>query len=316
MSDVWLGNAFQLPYNVACRDNPAYELPMEETRFLELNRASNESSSRTPTHISSLSLFTQMIKLVAIFVDISAFNRNSTPPQTPISDLGDNMIVDRLTERLDIWQQDLAPQLQDTQENLILYGVTGLGGMFVAVYLGYYHYGQVLYYRYLHEDSFDQGNIHARYYADKCKWHSTALCELLYRAYSTPGCEVYYAMVGHVLAIASTVQLHILLFSADVKETNAARRRLERNFEILTKLQSFWPNLDLCFERFQEFHAACQRSAESSFRMDSWMLRFLFEFTKPIGRKEEGVGASEPGQWSMQDFLLTPLYATNLGNPP
>ena len=60
-------------------------------------------------------------------------------------------------------------------------------------------------------------------------------------------------MVGHVLVIASTVQLHILLFGTDEIQIRAARSRLERNFEILSKLQSYWPTLDVCFSRFREF---------------------------------------------------------------
>lgn len=42
----------------------------------------------------------------------------------------------------------------------------------------------------------------------------------------------------------------------------------------------------MCFSRFQEFHKACQRSTETSFRMDEWMLKFLLEFARPIGEKD------------------------------
>lgn len=163
--------------------------------------------------------------------------------------------------------------------------------------------GQLLYYQYLHEDSYDEGT-HAGYYANKCKMHATALCEILYRAYSTPGCEVYYTMVGHVLVIASTVQLHILLFSSDESQIKAARHRLERNFEILTKLQMYWPTLDVCFTRFREFHKACQKSKESSFKLDRWMLQFLFEFAKPVGERTDELAELHP--WSMTDLGFSP----------
>ncbi len=93
-------------------------------------------------------------------------------------------------------------------------------------------------------------------------------------------------MVGHVLTIASTVQLHILLFSSDEEQTQAARGRLEKNFELLTCLQRRWPALDISFARFREFHRACQNYKETSFRMDKWLLRFLFEFAKPVGEKD------------------------------
>lgn len=95
-------------------------------------------------------------------------------------------------------------------------------------------------------------------------------------------------MVGHVLVIASTVQLFILLFSPDPAETTSARERLEKNFEILTTLQMYWSTLDVCFTRFREFHQACldEKKSEKSFRMDRWMLQFLFEFAKPVTERE------------------------------
>lgn len=134
--------------------------------------------------------------------------------------------------------------------------------------------------------------------------HSSALCKILYQAYATPGCEVYYTMVGHVLVIASTVQLHILLFDQDEAQIKAARYRLECNFEILSKLQTFWPTLDVCFTRFREFHKACEKSKESSFRMDKWMLQFLFEFAKPMGEKKDELADLQP--WSMTDLGFSP----------
>ncbi len=88
-------------------------------------------------------------------------------------------------------------------------------------------------------------------------------------------------MAGHVLSIASTVQIYALVFSEEEEQIQAARFRLERNFEILTKLKGYWPTLDISFERLQEFHRVCQVSVEESFRMDRWMLTFLLEFAKP-----------------------------------
>ena len=134
--------------------------------------------------------------------------------------------------------------------------------------------------------------------------HATALCEILYRAYATPGCDVYYTMVGHVLVIASTVQLHILLFGSDEDQIKLARGRLERNFEILTKLQTYWSTLDSCLVRFQEFHKACIKSKESSFKLDRWMLQFLFEFANPIGERTDELAELHP--WSMADMGFSP----------
>lgn len=102
-----------------------------------------------------------------------------------------------------------------------------------------------------------------------------------------------YSVVGHVLVIASTVQLHILLFSNNEPEISAARHRLERNFQILCKLQKFWRALDISLGRFRSFHEACMRSKvtsggmESAFRLDKWMIGFMLEFSKPVEERPE-----------------------------
>lgn len=308
MIDVWSSNGVHLPRSMAPRDNVAY--PMEETAFLDMRREHYDLPSPPLFNESQTSLLTQMVKLNAILVEISDLNRAASQNTSFAYDY--NSSVDLLTAKLDKWYHALPPQMKNTPENLQHYANIGLGYFFVAVYLGYYHYGQLLYYQYLQEDSFDAAS-QAGFYASKCKAHSTALCEILYSAYATPGCEVYYTMVGHVLVIASTVQLHTLLFSSDETLIRAARARLERNFEILSKLQTFWPTLDVCFTRFREFHKACQKSKESSFRMDRWMLQFLFEFGQPVGEKTEELTELHP--WSMTDLGFSPYGVGQLKTP-
>ena len=113
-------------------------------------------------------------------------------------------------------------------------------------------------------------------------------------------------MVGHVLVIASTVQLHILLFSSDDAQVRAARKRLERNFNILTQLQKLWPAVDNSFERFTEFHKACEESKGSNvFRLDKWMLQFLLEFTRPVRGEREEV-PPDIRDWSRQELGMSP----------
>lgn len=301
MIDVWVSNGVRIPRALMHRDNVPY--PMEETIFLQLRREDFDLPSPTAMQESQISLLTQMIKLNAILVEISTLNQRAAESQA--FDINHNQIVDNLTLKLEGWYENLPLELQDTHANLTRYASLGLGPMFVAVYLGYYHYGQLLYYQYLHEDCYDDAS-YAHFYANKCKAHSIGLCEITYRAYATPGCEVYYTMVGHVLVISSTVQLHILLFGTDELQIRAARSRLEKNFEILTRLQSYWPTLDAAFTRFREFHKACQNSKETSFRLDRWMLQFLFEFGKPMEEKQADDVLSELRPWSMQELGFGP----------
>jgi hypothetical protein len=307
MIDVWSSKGVGIPRSIHPRSDVPY--PMEETVFLQLRREDFDLPSPTMMQESAASLLTQMVKLNAILVEIQ--NLNQLAASYPIFQTGHNQTVDDLTQRLEGWYNNLPIELQDTHANLSRYTSLGLGPMFVAVYLGYYNYGQLLYYQFLHEDAYDDTTF-ARFYADKCKSHAAGLLDITYRAFAQPGCEVYYTMVGHILVIASTVQLHTLLFSADEVQIRAARSRLEKNFEILSKLQTFWPTLDASFTRFREFHKACQKSKEASFRMDRWMLQFLFEFAKPVGEKE-GDELAELHDWSMSELGFSPFASVSDG---
>jgi hypothetical protein len=301
MIDLWSSAGVRLPKSIPSRGN--IPLPIDETVFLRLKPGDRGPSDTELPSDPSSSLLAQMIKLNSILEEVNAVNETAVTNQ--LCEVRLDEIVDSLSQKLDDWVHNIPDEMRDTPANLARYASQGLGSMFVAVYLGYYHYGQLLYYQFLHEDCFE--SPHARSYANKCKAHAIGLCEILYRANATPGCEVLYTMVGHVLVIASTVQLHILLFAADEVAICAARARLERNFEILTKLQSYWPTIDVCFSRFREFHKACQKSTETSFRMDRWMLRFLSEFARPVG-EEERDQISEVGPWSMQTLGFSPTW--------
>ncbi|KAK6382131.1 hypothetical protein LTS17_004016 [Exophiala oligosperma] len=332
MIDVWSSNGVRIPRALTPRSEVPY--PMEETVFLRLRRDGTTAPNDhlpDPTTMqmqeSESSLLTQMVKLNAILVEISTVNQMAAAAfaHSPgVNDFNHQGAVEKLARSLDEWHESLPVDLRDTDANMKRHTSMGLGPMFVAVWVGYYHYGQLLYYPYLHEDSYDDdddddvgvddkdavfrapASTAARYYANKCKASAIGLCELLYRAYSTPWCEVYYTMVGHVLVIASTVQLHTLLFGVDDAQIRSARGRLEQNFEILTKLQTYWPTLDVCFTRFREFHKACQNYKQTSFRMDRWMLQFLFEFAKPV-REKDPDDLAELRPWSMKELGFSPF---------
>ena len=278
MIDVWSSAGVRLPRSIpSLGDMP---MPIDETTFLELSGEGRSDISLG--YRSEHSLLSQMIKLNSILVDINAMNEQATT--APMNDYHNYEQIEAISFKLDSWLNDLPDELQDTENNLADFAGRGLGHMFIAVYLGYHNYGQMLFYQFLHTNCHDdREHIHA--YANRCKAHATALCQTVYRSYATPGCEVTYTMVGHILVIASSIQLHTLLFDSDEAQIRADRQMLERNFEILTYLQGFWPSLDVCFSRFREFHKTCQSSREASFRMDRWMLRFLLEFAKPVDEK-------------------------------
>jgi hypothetical protein len=306
MIDVWSSNGVGLPRSIKPRNDVPY--PMDEATYLQMRRENFDPPGATTPEQSSASLITQMVKLNAILFEVSELNRTSInenyTQRMSAAELDAAVYV--IGQKLDQWYANIPDDMKDTPENIERYAQLGLGYIFVAVYLGFYHYGQLLYYHYLDENlfmeelSYNEGlRTRALEYAEKCKNYSTALCGILYRSYNIPGCEVYYTMVGHVIVVASTIQLFILLFSDSEIDTMVARKRLENNFGILTKLQQYWPTLDVTFNRFREFHDAClqREDSENNFRMDRWMLQFLFEFARPVSKREANTMSIENIQY-------------------
>jgi len=297
MVDVWSSAGVNLPRQMPVLENPP--LPIDEVAFLIFRRGNNQPPGFDATFSSTSSLLAQMIKLNRILVDINALNARTV---AGTSILLENEVMD-LSNALDDWHTNLPAYLHDTPSNLQRYAAQGLGRMFVAVYLGYYHFGQLLLYQFLHGDCHST-IASARFYASKCKVYTESLCEIVYAAHSVPGCDVQYTMVGHILVIASTVQIHTLLFSDNEEQISAARSRLERNFAILSQLRTYWPTLDVCFTRLRAFHRACRNSMDEPFRMDQWMLRFLSGFAEPVGDKV--VGSSMDMAWSLENIGTSP----------
>lgn len=295
MIDVWSSTGVGLARQMPVLDT--LPLPMDDVGFLAPRQA--EAIPWTVDHGSSL--LAHMIKLNRILLEINLLNERTVSGATSGVVLENEVMG--LSNALDEWHNSLPPSMHNTPTNLQRYASRGLGRMFVAVYLGYYHFGQLLFYQFLHGDC--TGTVlSARFYADRCKSYAESLCEIIYAANSIPSCDVRYTMVGHIMVIASTVQIHTLLFSDNAAQIMTARRRLERNFEILSQLRTYWPTLDICFTRLQAFHKACRSSMDDSFRLDQWMLRFLSEFAEPVDDRIMDRSATEV--WSLENIGCSP----------
>lgn len=309
MVDVWSSAAVKLPKLMPTVDVP---LPMDDIPFLLLtyDPPSNLASQLSnPDNISPL--IAEMIKLNRILQAINDFNQRCVTNPLDADSLYSG--VHGLHARLDRWYAELPSNMTDTEANFTWYAARGLGRIFAAVYLGYYHFGQLLFYQFLHAPSHLQqspasisaaastptSDTAATTYAILCKQHASRLCAMVYRAWSHPGCDVLYAMVAHVLVIASTVQIHTLLFGTDEGQINKARERLERNFEIVLQLRPYWKPLERSMSRLRAFHETCRRSMETSFVLDGWMMRFLVEFATQVEAKPmEGSEATDDG-WTL-----------------
>lgn len=267
MVDVWSSTAVKLP-RIMSRDNNV-PLPIDEIPFSSADPAS--SFITNPTTLES-PLLAEMINLNSVLSKIIDFNHRCVAEhlEGPLLETG----VRSLSRELDAWLERLPLHMRDTPENFQWFASRGLGRMFAAVYLGYYHYGQLLNYQFLGAEPTTASST----YAEECKHHATRLCDLVYRSFANPGSEVLYSAVSHILVIASTVQIHTLLFSGDEAQIRLSKSRLERNFEILLQLRSYWQSVDGAMSRLRAFHQTCLRSKDTSFVLDRWLLRFLVQF--------------------------------------
>ena len=255
---------------------------MDEEAFLKANYNSINIQEFNKVHDRQSSLLAQMIILNRVLMEINDFHHEvikNSLDQTIIE-----IMVQNLSSKLDNWQSNLPEYMHDTLENLHRYSSKNLGRIFVAVHLGYYHFGQLLFYGFLQEDGLltsDTSSL-AHTYATKCKSYAGRLCDIVYSASRTPGCNVLYTSAGANIVIASTVQIHTLLFSSSEDEICSARLRLERNFAILTEMRTHWPVLEVSFARFRTFREECRKNMDTAFRMDEWILRFLYGLAQPI----------------------------------
>lgn len=274
MIDIWSSTGLHLPRQLDFTDGVA--MPSEETHFLRLTY---ESQGSEPVVNG---IWAVMARLARIWAEIQDVNKLSVEGQ--LEPILLHARVDSLLEKLNRWYTFLPHFLKETPANLEYYASIGFGMSFAALHLGYHYYNEVLLYQFM-ADNDHNASTPAKAYAERCTQHAMQFCDLLYLCERTKGCECLYVMVGHMLVVTSTVYMHILLFSTQEDQIAMVRKRLAHNFEILTKLQQYWPTLDTTLSRLKVFHNACQNSIEHSFRMDRWMLKFILEHGTSIPEK-------------------------------
>ena len=297
MIDIWSSTGLHLPRQFGYSEH--VPLPTEESHFLHLPQPSHSNLSPT-----AASIWGEMAHLAHIWAEIHEVNKASVAGLTSPTTL--NSSVATLSAKLQNWSASLHPHLTCTQANLTRYAALGLGSAFAALHLGYHYYNEVLFYQFLSPDTYHPPVVSTAHFSASCKLHARHFCDLLYLCNSLPDCAPLYVMVGHMLVVTSTVYMHSLLFSAVEEDIAAARARLEHNFEILTRLQSYWVELDVSLSRLKAFHNACRISSEQSFRLDRWMLSFLLEHGVPVTEKfvvrdEAADGSDDVGERRVAD---------------
>ncbi|OAA52924.1 Fungal specific transcription factor [Cordyceps fumosorosea ARSEF 2679] len=302
-TDTWSSTAVRLPKMMPFRNVP---LPLAEDAFLALSftqpavpgtpTPQQGSPGQPPLPVPSPdSLIAQAMKIGLALSKIDQINSLAASGTVHYVDLIPQ--VEATYQELHSWQRGLPATMANTADNLAHWTGKDQGHIFVFLHMNYHHLCQLLFYQFIHHSTHDEAcPPRAAQFAALCRDSSSQLCELMHRAGKSPGAELLNSLVGHILAIASTVQLHALLFGEDDTEMRNARRLLEQNFELLKRLETYWPCIDMSFARFEAFHNACLRFQDGSqFRMDRWMLTFLLEFATAISESRTAEGSNNSG---------------------
>ncbi|KAF5639660.1 alpha-glucosidase (maltase) [Fusarium sp. NRRL 52700] len=266
--------------------DPDFPIPMEEHAFEQLDPGSDHLGliiQRDEVKSRQHGLWAQMIPFTQVVAPINEIHELTVQNRISDAELFDK--IERIADKLETWKLNLPSTMHVTPTNLASYSSTGLGRTLVALHTGYHHFSQLLYYQFLHRSTSTaaEQSPQVAEYARRCRSHAADLSNLLSRANSTPGCECRWLMVGHLLAVSSSIHLHTLLFDDDEIQIRNVKKMLRLNFEMMMELRQFWPGIDLAISRLQVFHRTCQQSMDTAFDMDYWMLHFLQRFAKPIG---------------------------------
>lgn len=262
---------------------------MEEHAFEQLSATGpvgTMASPREAVRLRDCGLWAHMIPMTEIIGSINQLHQMTVQGRLTDSELFDR--VESIAAELDSWKTHLPTNLQFTPEILKSYAETGHGRILSALHSGYHHQSQMLYYQFLqHSISHTPvNNPRVLQYASRCRQHAADLTNLFWVARQTPQCEATWPMVGHLLAISSSVHLHSLLFDDDESRIANVKHMLKQNFEMMMDLRQYWPSIDLSMTRLRIFHRACRQSMNTTFNMDHWMLQFLQRYTKTVGERD------------------------------
>lgn len=296
MLDNWASAGARIPRQLTVA--PSLPVPMEERAFENLRHEEPAFAMMLPSDRAGLhqyGLWAQMIPLTEVIAPINEIHELTV--QNSLTDVQLFDRVDQISYKLDSWKRHLPRALHFTPEACKSYAATGHGRILAALHTGFHHFSQLLYYQFLERSISNTAGNDPRIgeYAGRCRQHAAELSNLLWVAKQTPGCECSWPMIGHLLAISSSVHLHSLLFDDKESTISNAKQMLKQNFEMMIYLRRYWPIIDLSMSRLQTFHQACQRSMDTTFKMDHWMLQFLQRYTKSVGDRDASMF------WEMED---------------
>ncbi|KAL3426867.1 transcriptional regulatory protein [Phlyctema vagabunda] len=244
---------------------------LDEKEFVELSSSSN--GLREILNPSGNGLWAQMAKTIDTFRRISEMIYSLGSNSTSASVQEENVVG--LAGQLDTWASELPQRLIYTTENLEYFSDEGFGKTFLAMHIGYHHFRQLLYFPFLDSLRRSSNSRHLTY-VELCKTNAMHVSNIADVSFRSNSCHLLYYIIGHILVVSSGVHLHTLLFS-NPQEAEQARGHLVSNFEILMRLKTYWPVIDVSVSRLRTFQDDCRKSMTDPFTLDNWMLKFLIE---------------------------------------
>ncbi|KEY71788.1 hypothetical protein S7711_06539 [Stachybotrys chartarum IBT 7711] len=255
-------------------------LPMEENVFYSMRAGDPD----IPDSDWKPGLWGYMVNLVEIYTQIQDLHKDLAEAAEWDEDVMEDTVC-RLDAQLMSFERNLEPHVRYSRENLTAYIRRGLGRVFVAFHIGFYHYCTLLFYQYL--DSRRPSRLNGREYARRCKYYATVVCDVLAASREHEGAEALYNIVGHVTVVSSSVLLHTYLFG-DAHELPQSRQMLESNLESLVQLRGYWPSVELMINRLVIFQNNCIGSFKrNTYRFDRWMVKFLIQHASALEEKED-----------------------------
>lgn len=233
MIDQWSSAGLNLPRQI---HDKKVRLPMPERAFWALRP---EQKAEHNVMIRP-GLWGYMIILARIFGLIQDFHQQLA--NGTLDEHHAEAITQELAKSFEQYLDELPADLHFTVDNLKNQASLGLGQAFVALHLGFHHYATLLYFPFLDAQLSQTPN--RSIFVARCKAHARSFGDLLEISHKTKNCEAVYLIVAHMTVVSSSALLHTLLFGED-HELLDTRRRLSFNFEILLKLEQYWPGVDL-----------------------------------------------------------------------
>ncbi|KAE8150341.1 hypothetical protein BDV25DRAFT_172224 [Aspergillus avenaceus] len=273
MIDQWSSAGLNIPRQIP--DGSQHRHPISELKFQELlpGEVVDDCLLVKPA------LWGYMVTLARIFGHIQHLHQRLADGTS--DDSSTELATYQLESELECFLRDLPTEVRFNIDNLRTHAALGLGPAFVALHLGYHHYSTLLYFPYLGTQLSRVTDHEA--FAVRCRHHAAAFSELLKSSNEMEGCEVLYFIVAHMAVTSSSVLLHTLLFGQE-DELPDTRRRLYYNFQVLLKLKSFWPGVDLMMERLFTFQKVCMLSMDRIYTVDKWIVKFLLQHALPIDK--------------------------------